>query len=343
LRRPFIWLPAVALSGLLMTAAIAHSSAPARRAPATVGFDVSWPQCSGTTAHNMPSGRPSYMILGLTDGRGHTANPCLGSQLEWASSRGVRTGAYLVASYPDSMQRRLADTGPFGNCSNKKCRLRNDGAAQAASALAVMRAQGVNSPRVWIDVEFRHTYSWSHNNHQNAAVLQGIVRGLQDAQVPMGVYTTSYMWHAIAGNYRLDVPQWLPVVHGGAHKALAKCTTTATGGPTWMVQYTRALDNDLTCPVLDAVAGGRSKLWRYRNTVQKLFSQGAAVKVIQRHVGTLVTGQFGATTTLAVTNWQRSQGLALTGEVRPVDWRAMGAYQARDGHKFQIGKIARRS
>jgi hypothetical protein len=292
----------------------------------------------------MPSGRPSYVILGLTNGRGHTANPCLNSQLDWARSHGVRTGAYLVASYPDSLQRRLADTGVYGTCRGKKlCRLRNDGAAQAAYAIATMRSHEVNSPRIWIDVEFRHTYRWTGHNHANAAVIQGIVRGLNKANVPMGVYTTSYMWHAIVGKYRLDVPNWLPVGHGGPRKALGMCGTTATGGVTWMVQYTRALDNDLTCPVLDRVAGHPGHMWAFRKTTQRLSSSGPAVRAIQRRVSGVVTGQYGPATELAVTNWQRVRQLAMTGEVHPVDWRALGAYRRHGGHPFLLSKVARRS
>ena len=292
----------------------------------------------------MPSGRPSYVILGLTYGRGHTANPCLSSQLGWARSHGVKTGAYLVASYPDAAQRRVAETGVYGACDGaKRCRLRNDGAAQAASAVATMRSQALNSPRVWIDVEFRHTYRWTRHHRANAAVIQGIVRGLQLAHVPMGVYTTSYMWHAIVGTYRLNVPNWLPVGHGGPRQALAMCTTTATGGVTWLVQYTRALDNDLTCPVLDRVPGHHGKLWPYRKSVQRLSSSGRAVRAVQRRVGGVVTGEYGPATAVLVTRWQRSHGLRMTGEVHPIDWRALGAYRRHGGHPFLLSKIARLS
>jgi hypothetical protein len=292
----------------------------------------------------MPSGSPSYVILGLTNGSGHTVNPCLGSQLAWASAHGVRTGAYLVASYPDRLQRRLAGTGLFGACGgSKRCRLRNDGAAQAIDAVTTMRTRGLASPRVWIDVEFRHTHGWTQHNHANAAVIQGIVRGLKHSGVPMGVYTTSYMWHAIVGRYRLDVPNWLPVGHGNARKALGMCRTTATGGVTWLAQYTRALDMDLTCPVLNPVAGVRSPLWKYRKTTQQLLSVGHAVSAIQKRVGQPVTGQYGPLTSLAVTRWQLSNGLPSTGQVTPTDWRVMGAYRQHGGHGFWLRKIAGQS
>src|SRR5436305_15222241 len=116
----------------------------------------------------------------------------------------------------------------------------------------------------------------------------------------MGVYTTSYMWHAIVGGYRLNVPNWLPVGHGDGPRALGMCRTTATGGVTWLVQYTRSLDHDLTCPVLNAVPGRRGPLWRFRKTTQHLLSAGAAVRAIQSRMGEPVPGQYGPMPSLAV-------------------------------------------
>jgi peptidoglycan hydrolase-like protein with peptidoglycan-binding domain len=289
----------------------------------------------------MPGGRPSYVILGLTDGAGHTVNPCLASQLDWARSGGVRTGAYLVASYPSKLQRNLAANGLYGECgASKLCRLHNDGAAQAASAVATMRAVGLVSPRIWIDVEFRHFYPWTRSNWANAAVIQGIVRGLKAARVPMGVYTTSYMWRAIVGNYQLDVPNWLPSGDGRPKHAMAMCSLTATGGVTWLVQYTRSLDSDLTCPVLNPLPGHHGRLWKWRRTTQKLLSYGPAVRAVQRVVGQPVSGSYGPLTALAVSRWQAAHHVTRTGVVTPVDWRAMGAYRMHGGRAFGLTKIA---
>jgi hypothetical protein len=339
MRRALVWTVAAALSGLAIGAALGHASAPI--APTgTHGFDVSWPQCHGSAAHHMPSGRPSYAILGLTDGVGHTVNPCLGSQLDWARSHGVQVGAYLVASYPTKRERSLASDGLYGACgSSKLCRLRNDGAAQAQDAWATMQTAGLRVPRVWVDVEFRHVHPWSHGNTANAAVIQGIVEGLRAAHIPLGVYSTSRMWADIVGGYRLDVPNWLPSGDGRPRHAMAMCQRTATGGVTWLAQYTRALDSDLTCPVLNPVPGHHNKLWRFRRTTQQLLSQGPAVSALQRVVGQPPTGSYDTGTAAAVSNWQASKNLAVTGQVSPTDWRAMGAYQTRGGHGFWLSRI----
>jgi peptidoglycan hydrolase-like protein with peptidoglycan-binding domain len=292
----------------------------------------------------MPAGSPSYVILGLTDGLGHTSNPCLPAQVEWASSQRVRTGAYLVASYPDRAERAIARQGLHTSCARPLlCVLRRDGASQARDALATMHSAGLHSPRVWIDLEFRRTHRWTHNRVANAAVVQGIVRGLRHAHKPMGVYTTPYMWQDIVGSYRLYEPNWLPVGHGSARHALRMCRTTATGGTTWVVQYTRSLDNDLTCPVLNPVRGHHGRLWLFRNTTLRRLSIGPAVRVLQRKLGRRVTGRFDHLTARAVRKWQRSKDLRPTGRITPADWRALGAYRLHGGHGFWITRVAGRT
>jgi hypothetical protein len=219
----------------------------------THGFDLSWPQCRGHDARSMPAGRPAYVILGLTHGTGHTVNPCLRSQLRWAGMHGAMVGGYLVASYPTRWQRAHSARGLFGRCHRRLlCRLRNDGAGQVHDALATMHRMHMHAPMVWLDVEFRHQQPWTRNHRRNRAVLEGMVRALRHRHKRFGVYTTGYMWHVIAGSYRLDVPQWLPSGRALARRTKPMCRRTATGGVTWLVQYTLRLDQDLTCPALSA-------------------------------------------------------------------------------------------
>jgi len=212
---------------------------------------------------------------------------------------------------------------------------------QARDALASMHAAGLHAPRVWVDVEFRRFPRWPHRHRANAAVVQGIVRGLRAAHKPLGVYTTSYMWHAIVGGYRLRVPNWLPVGHGSPRGAMRMCDTTATGGVTWLAQYTRRLDSDLTCPVLDPTPGHHGRLWRFRKLTLTLNSHGPAVRAVQHRVGDQVSGWYGPLTAAAVRKWQRTNGLQPTGRVTRVEWRAMGAYRNHGGHGYLLSKIAK--
>jgi hypothetical protein len=228
------------------------SEAPAAtvRSTFTHGFDLSWPQCHGRSIGHMPVGQPTYVILGLTHGSGHTVNPCLRAQLHWAHLRRAKVGGYLVASYPTHRQRIRSGAG---HCKGRlMCQLHRDGARQVRDALATLHRVHMRSPMVWLDVEFRHQQPWTHANLRNRAVVQGMVRELRRRHKRFGVYTTGLMWRDLLGHYRLDVPQWLPSGHRLARLTKPMCRRTATGGQTWLVQYTLGLDQDLTCPVLDA-------------------------------------------------------------------------------------------
>ena len=222
---------------------------PPRPAPRGAhGYDISWPQCSGTDAGVVPPGDPPYVILGLTDGTGAAPNPCLDAQVAWARANGTRIGAYLVAAYPNAGQLAAATDPPLAPCgATLSCRLRNVGTAEAAQAVATIRGLDIHPPLIWVDVEFRTDGPWSRRVAANVAVLKGIARGLHAANMRFGVYTTPLMWTDITGKYPLRVPNWLPTGDPSARHALALCGRTATGGPTWLVQYTRTLDEDLTC------------------------------------------------------------------------------------------------
>src|SRR4051794_5774940 len=336
MRRVAAW----AMGALLFSVGVVASSA----APTTWthGYDVSWPQCSGTSAHHLPSGSPRYVILGLTHGAGHTANPCLADQLAWARSRGTAVGGYLVPSYPTSAQRSAAATGAYGVCTTLRCRLRNDGAAQASDALRVMQQVGLALPMVWIDVEFRTGPAWSRVDARNRAVLHGVVRGLRDAGMRFGVYTTSYMWQHITGGWRLKVPNWLPAGNGDVTTAKSRCATTGTGGPTWLAQYTREWDENLTCPVMDPVPGRVSPLWRFRHTTLDSGSTGDAVVALQRALAMRESGTYDLPTTAGVGQFQAQRGLPVTGTIDEDDWRALGAFQRVGGHPFLLSRVVTR-
>lgn len=335
---------AVAAALIATTAASMHASS-ATTTTYTHGYDVSWPQCSsdgnGPKAAHMPSGG-TYVILGLTHGAGHTVNPCLGAQLDWAKAHGVMVGAYLVPSYPTRAQLDRAGSGPSGGCgvNDTACRAGNDGAKQATEALNTMHKAGVPAPMVWVDVEFRHKFPWSENQSINARVVQGVINQLKASHVGVGVYTTSYMWQHIVGDYRVNLPNWLPAGDGKVADAEAKCKTTGTGGTTWIGQYTRTFDENVTCPVMDATPGHPGPLWPYRNTTLTIGSSGDAVTALQKALSIPnVTGQYDAQTTLAVVQWQQAKGLPVNGIVDEDDWRALGAFTLYGGHPFWLSKV----
>ena len=338
MRRAAVITAAVAMTIAAVSAASATSST-----SYTHGYDVSWPQCSGRSPHHLPRQAASYVVLGLTHGRGHTANPCLSGQLAWARDHGMPAGAYLVPSYPTAAQLRAASAGPWGRCAgDRSCRLRTDGARQAHDALAVMSRAGLHAPMVWVDVEFRHIQPWSGSDVANRHVLEGVFRGLRDARLRYGVYTTGYMWRHIVGRWTVRVPNWLPTGTGDPADARAMCRRSATGGPTWLAQYTRTWDENLTCPVMNATRGRPGPLWRYRHTTLQLGDTGDAVRALQKALDISITGTYELQTATAVLQFQRDEQLPMTGQVDSDDWRALGAFRRVGGHPFLLWRMVAR-
>ena len=341
MRRAAVWVAAVSVVAAVALAAGGASTT------YTHGYDVSWPQCSGKNgtghaARSMPTDNPNYVILGLTHGAGHTVNPCLAAQLSWAKAHHVRVGAYLVPSYPTKAQLAAASTGPYGSCGNDlACRLGNDGARQATDALQTMQEQGVPAPMVWVDVEFRRSPPWTHNHSDNAHVIDGVLTGLRTAQMPYGIYTTSYMWSHIVGSWRVAAPNWLPAGSGKPEDAKAMCHRSGTGGTTWLAQYTRSFDENLTCPSMDATPGHYGPLYRWRNTVLRQGDTGPAVKALQQALGApaAVTGTFDDRTLAAVLAMQATHLLPTNGVVDNDDWRAVGAYTLYGAHGFLLSQV----
>ena len=305
----------------------------------THGFDVSWPQCSGTRAGHVPRDPGRYVVVGLTHGAGHTANPCLPGQVGWARAHHTAIAGYLVPSYPTRRQLAAAKNGFFGRCSSLNCRLRNDGAAQVADALRVMRRAGLDLPMIWVDVEYRYHPAWSRHRDRNRAVLSGVLGAVRDSGLRVGVYTTSYMWDHITGGWRVDVPNWLPAGTGSPRTARSRCAMTGTGGTTWLVQYTREWDEDLTCPVMDAIPGRPGPLWRYRDTTLSAGATGEAVAALQEALDISETGDYDVATTAAVARFQAENGLPVNGSVDSDDWHALGAWRRVGGHPFLLGRM----
>ncbi|MFS3129533.1 hypothetical protein ACLM5J_14125 [Nocardioides sp. Bht2] len=223
-----------------------------------IGADISWPQCPKgmgiperrTEGMPMPTPDARYVIIGLTNGPGFTANPCLGDQVAWAAEQKLATSAYAVASYPDEVTLdRFGTEGPFAK--TKLGRLRNVGYQQAAFNVKSMQAAGLSTPMLWIDVEPVPDFDWSDDLVANAAVVQGLARGYIDAGMKIGIYSTPHLWRRAVGDLALGVPEWRAAGQTSQSEALTRC------GDDWQIQGGDAVfgqwvanhrDYNVTCP-----------------------------------------------------------------------------------------------
>ena len=230
-----------------------EGSIPARDEP-VLGADISWPQCppgmgienKETSGQPMPTAEAEYVVVGLTNGPGFFANPCLADQVAWVKERGLLIAAYSVISWPDEAAQQ-----EYGG-------LREAGYAQAQFNVASMEAAGLESPLVWLDVEQVPFYEWSANTAANAEVVVGAAQGYLDAGFRVGVYSTPYIWESLVGDLSLGVPEWRAAGQTSRAEALDRC------GEDWSIQGGEAVlgqwvednrDKNITCPGVEDQLG----------------------------------------------------------------------------------------
>jgi hypothetical protein len=198
----------------------------------------------------MPDEGVQFVIVGLTNGRAFTPNPCLERHLAWVRSHHVQAAAYAFATYPNRAQlRRFRHSGPYAG-QGRVSALANVGHATARYNVRLMQAHGFVTPHVWLDVEPSSTRPWSHRRAWNRAVVRGWVRGYRDAGYTVGFYSTTNIWHGILGRMRLGLPEWRTAGPVSPRTALGKCSRDPIqGGPAVIAQWwTDHRDFDRLCP-----------------------------------------------------------------------------------------------
>ncbi|MCL2542194.1 MAG: hypothetical protein FWE71_07040 [Nocardioidaceae bacterium] len=229
---------------------------------AMLGGDISWPQCppgmgipqKRSTGQPMPLPDAEFVVVGLTDGPGFVANPCLKSQVQWVKVHRLPLSAYSVVSYPDAKDlAKYGADGPY-DPSTLPGRLKNVGYQEATYNVGSMGSAGLNTPLVWLDVESVPDFDWPANNTaNNAAVVQGEARGYKEAGYAVGVYGTPTIWKGIVGGLTLggNVPEWRAAGQTSQAEATIRC------GSAWSIQGGQGVlgqwveerrDRNLTCP-----------------------------------------------------------------------------------------------
>ncbi len=223
------------------------------------GRDISWPNCPvgmgiperRTLGKPMPPADSSYVIIGLTNGPAFYPNPCLAEQVAYARELRMWAAAYAVVTYPTPSQlREYGGTGPHPT-TTRQGQLRNTGWAQAQQNLANMRAAGLESPIVWIDVEpVSPPAPWSDDTAANRLVVDGVIRAYRAAGLNVGVYSTTYMWQSIVGEIGYGLPEWRTAGPTTKAKALGMCTgNSIQGGEAVLGQwYNDDVDFNVLCP-----------------------------------------------------------------------------------------------
>jgi hypothetical protein len=212
----------------------------------STGYDISWPQCGGA----YPSPPYALDVVGVTNGRALTHNPCLSSEQQWGRA-GFRS-LYMNLNAPP-LNDPAGLTGPAGTCAagDTGCLAYNYGFNAAGDALAYATAQGAVAAIWWIDVETAN--SWDSNQFNNGRTIQGALDALSRNGVLAGIYSTSHQFGIIAGSYAPAVPVWVATGSTFA-TAVAFCDPSHAfgGGRIFLTQYgdSTGYDRDYACPTL---------------------------------------------------------------------------------------------
>ncbi|MGZ4545471.1 MAG: hypothetical protein ACXVXT_08765 [Blastococcus sp.] len=270
-------LRSVVVAVLAVAAAVltVPGTASAATTPTPLGFDVSYPQC-GTA---LPRAH-AFGIVGVNGGLSTKANPCLSSQLTWASkSSGVvaaqpKIQLYLNTANPGQVSPRVATwptsgATPYGTCDGSDsaaCAWQYGYERAQNSVVSFFRpaaqAAGLGSqPSLytwWLDVET--TNSWESGSSaalaRNRATLEGMTAYLTAAPQSgrVGLYSTPQQWSQIVGTVPTSSNlagknSWLTGATSisGARAACTK-PNLAPGGKVTLGQYVQGgLDHDRSC------------------------------------------------------------------------------------------------
>lgn len=211
-----------------------------------LGGDISWPQCprgmgipeKRSEGLPLPDASARFVVVGLTNGPGFVANPCIAQQVAWARSRHLLVAAYSVISGPT----RFSPPGVTGE---------ELGRRQARFNIATLEKVGLQTPIVWLDVESVPHFDWGSDKEANAAVVRGAAQAYTDAGYTVGVYSTPYLYESVVGGLRMRVPEWRAAGQTSREEALRRC------GKDWVIQGGAGVlgqwvedqrDRNVTCP-----------------------------------------------------------------------------------------------
>ena len=234
----------------------------------TTGYDISYPQCSGSFPSN-----PLFGIVGVNGGLANTANPCLKDQLDWANgSPGQKSpeqpalslyintanpGAHHVDDWPSG-----GKTSLYGRCNGlltNACSYLygEQRAVHSYHLAAALDAAGASAAPWWLDVE--EQASWAGTYELNIAALQGFFAGLRSAGAtgPIGIYSTGAQWHEITGltaqttitAFKTQLPAWVAGTRATLTQARQSCVSGGfTGAAPTLAQYRDgSFDANLRC------------------------------------------------------------------------------------------------
>lgn len=243
-----------------------------------IGNDISYPQCGKT----LPTGY-GFGIVGVNGGIASNSNPCLSTELEWATHalgtlNQAKVQVYVNTGNPGGLNTATwpkNNTDPAGNMTSNPYGI-CDGSDSMACAwqygwnravddvqsrfIPAAQSAGVSTKPSdypwWLDVETVNSWKDSGDAKfdENKAVLEAMVSYFQSRGINVGIYSTSYQWGQIVGSVSSGsnlngLPNWRPGASdlSGAQDNCSVSPLTS-GGSVVLTQYTtNNFDYDYSC------------------------------------------------------------------------------------------------
>lgn len=232
--------PPIAGLALLVLSPMVVSAQADPYTPGTVGYDVSYPNCSGS-----PSG--AFGVVGLNGGRPFTVNSCLSS--EYSSAAGTGSASlYINSGFAGAYRKMITSSCQAQSASAGGTSAEDQawaiGCSEAETSLSdAANAHAAGVKMWWLDVETANSWS-SRNLALNRFTIQGATSRLLQTALPVGVYSTASMWRTITGG------AFTPAGLAADWLAGSTCAGPAfTSSPVWLAQTgTRGgIDSDTAC------------------------------------------------------------------------------------------------
>jgi hypothetical protein len=212
----------------------------------TTGYDVSYPQCPGSTA---PAG--AFGIVGVNGGRPFTDNSCLSNEYK-AAPKSPAPSLYINTGYTKAYRSSISPScssvasSVSGTSAQKQAWA--IGCTEAEKSLAYANGQGATKVAMWwLDVETANSWS-SSNLTLNQYAIQGVVSRLVQTGLPVGVYSTPSMWTAITGGNGRPTGNFTPTGIAANWVAAGNCGSPFTNSPVWLFQaVVNGVDTDQAC------------------------------------------------------------------------------------------------
>ncbi len=195
------------------------------------GTDISWPQCGSA----LPT-VGGFGIVGVTNGRAFSQNPCLAAEYQWAGSASTSPSLYMNLNAAIGTTADNGASGPAGNCKRNdlSCWEYNYGWNAAQATFAYALTQGASAAVWWLDIETAN--SWRSKTALNRRTIQGATDALTSRGAQVGIYSAPYAWRTITGSWQNGMPVW----YAGTAAITCQSASSFTGGTVWLVQQASA-------------------------------------------------------------------------------------------------------